>query len=300
MISTDKNTVIYCDPFIPPEWIAAHGLRPLRVAPNISENAAIGVCPYARAFTNEINFQKNVCAAIFATTCDQMRRSSDIAIKNSILPIFLMNVPTVWQRKSATELYAAEIERLSRFLTQFDAQRPTNAKLAEVMIDFENKRQTQLAKQKPTDKIPLAIIGSHLLKQDHIIFDIVQKYGGCIAIDATTDGGRTLPGKFDRTQLIKNPVKELVSAYFETIPDVFQRPNDRLYDWFKKKLNETYVRGILFHHYIWCDKWHAEFGRICDKEFTSLPVLDISAGDNDKNTKSCLTTRIQAFMEMLE
>jgi benzoyl-CoA reductase/2-hydroxyglutaryl-CoA dehydratase subunit BcrC/BadD/HgdB len=300
MIAADKNNVLYCDPFVPPEWIAAHGLRPLRIVPAISGNAAIGQCPYARSFVNEINSQKHACAAIFTTTCDQMRRITDIATQKSKLPIFLMNVPTIWQRKTAVELYTAEIERLSRFLIQFNGQRPTDIKLAETMIDFENKRQLQFAQKKSTGKIPLAIIGSHLLKQDHVIFDIVQKHGGYIALDATTNGERTLPGKFNHTQLLKDPIRELVSAYFETILDVFQRPNDKLYDWFRKKLNETHVRGILFHHYVWCDKWHAELGRICDKKFTSLPVLDISAGDNDKNTNSRLATRIQAFMEMLE
>ncbi|MCE5341347.1 MAG: 2-hydroxyacyl-CoA dehydratase family protein [Planctomycetaceae bacterium] len=295
-----KNTVIYCDPYIPPEWIAAHGLQPLRITPRISKNAAIGICPYARAFINEIKIQKNACAAILTTTCDQMRRTADVATQNHNLPIFLMNVPTIWQRKSAAELYAAELKRLGRFLTQFNGQGPTNAKLVETMVEFENKRNKASVQTKPNGKTPLALIGSHLLKQDNIIFDIVRKYGGYITLDATTDGPRTLPRKFNPAHLNENPIKELAAAYFETIPDVFQRPNDKLYEWFKKKLNETPVRGIIFHHYMWCDKWHAELGRISDKKFTNLPVLDISAGDNDKNIENRLATRIQAFMEMLE
>ncbi len=293
-------TVIYCDPYIPSEWIAAHGLQPLRISPAISGNAVIGMCPYARAFISEISSQKEACAVIFTTTCDQMRRAADIATQNYKLPVFLMNVPTIWQRKSAAELYAAELKRLGAFLTQFGGQSPTDTTLAETMVEYENKRSKMFAQRKPNGKTPLALIGSHLLKQDNIIFDIVQKYGGHIALDATTDGPRTLPGKFNPAHLNENPLKELVSAYFETIPDVFQRPNDRLYEWFKTKLNETPVRGIIFHHYVWCDKWHAELGRISDKQFTNLPVLDLSAGDNDKNIESRLTTRIQAFMELLE
>ncbi|MEN6386123.1 MAG: 2-hydroxyacyl-CoA dehydratase family protein [Phycisphaerales bacterium] len=294
----NKNTVIYCDPFIPAEWIAAHGFLSLRVIPEVSENAVIGMCPYARAFLNEIKIQKEACAVIFTTTCDQMRRASDIAVQNFDLPVFLMNVPATWQRKSAVELYTSELERLSKFLTQLKGQRPTTAKLSETMIEFENKRQMRFTERKSNGKTPLALIGSHLLKHDQIIFDIVEKYGGYIALDATTDGERTLPGKFDNRRLNENPIKELVSAYFETIPDVFQMPNDRIYKWFHNKLKEIPVRGIIFHHYVWCDKWHAELGRISDKHFTGLPVLDLHAGQNDENIQSRLFTRIQAFMEM--
>ena len=67
------NAVIYCDPFVPPEWIAAHGITPQHIVPQaVGGNSPIhitfGVCPYARAFINETILQTETSAAIF-TTC---------------------------------------------------------------------------------------------------------------------------------------------------------------------------------------------------------------------------------------
>jgi benzoyl-CoA reductase/2-hydroxyglutaryl-CoA dehydratase subunit BcrC/BadD/HgdB len=298
------NAVIYCDPFVPPEWIAAYGIEPRRIVPQAIDGKSpvhitFGVCPYARAFINEAIQQTQVSAAIFTTTCDQMRRAVDIVTQNCTLPTFLMNVPSVWQKPSGAKLYTAELERLGEFLVRLGGRKPTSKQLAETMIKFQNHRLMQPAGKKSTSRIPLAIIGGPLIRQDYAVFNLVAKYGGSIVLDATTGGERTLPGRFNQQNLQDNPLKELVAAYFETIPDVFQRPNNRLYGWLKNRLDETAVRGIIFHRYVWCDKWHAELGRISEKEFTTLPILDLDAGNSDKNSQSRLSTRIQAFMEML-
>jgi benzoyl-CoA reductase/2-hydroxyglutaryl-CoA dehydratase subunit BcrC/BadD/HgdB len=40
--------VAYASPFVPPEWIAAHGLEPIRIWPSTDTGAArAGVCAYA-------------------------------------------------------------------------------------------------------------------------------------------------------------------------------------------------------------------------------------------------------------
>jgi benzoyl-CoA reductase/2-hydroxyglutaryl-CoA dehydratase subunit BcrC/BadD/HgdB len=298
------KTVIYCDPFVPPEWIAAHGIETQRIVPRASDSnspvhVTFGICPYARAFINEAISQTEAQAVIFTTACDQMRRGTDIMTQNSQLPIFLMNIPTVWQRPCGAKLYAAELKRLGEFLVQLGGRKPTNAQLAEKMIEFENGRLMRPNEGKKSNgKVPLALVGGPLMKQDLSVFDLIEKYGGTIALDATTGGERTLPGRFNRQHLHDNPLGELVNAYFGTIPEVFFRPNEKLYTWLRKRLTETAVQGVIFHRYIWCDKWHAELGRL--KEFTALPVLDLDAGDGDDNKEGSLQTRIQAFMEMLE
>ena len=43
------NAVGYSSPFVPAEWIAAHGLRPERLRLHPSERLTRGICPYAGA-----------------------------------------------------------------------------------------------------------------------------------------------------------------------------------------------------------------------------------------------------------
>ncbi len=43
------NGVGYSSPFVPAEWIAAHGLRPERFRLHPTEKLTRGVCPYAGA-----------------------------------------------------------------------------------------------------------------------------------------------------------------------------------------------------------------------------------------------------------
>ena len=86
------KTVAYSSPFVPPEWIAAHGLRPWRliggdVVPAGTGAAAVGrslpipqgVCPYARAMLDDLaDARGSLDAAILTTTCDQMRRVGEL------------------------------------------------------------------------------------------------------------------------------------------------------------------------------------------------------------------------------
>jgi hypothetical protein len=50
------SAVAYSSPFIPPEWIAAHGFQPLRLAPDSSAIAPPpGVCPFAHDFLHALS-----------------------------------------------------------------------------------------------------------------------------------------------------------------------------------------------------------------------------------------------------
>jgi len=142
----------------------------------------------------------------------------------------------------------------------------------------------------------LAIVGGPLLEKDYAIFDLVEQAGGRLVLDATEGGERTLPAVFERERLKKNPLDELARAYFGTIPDVFRRPNDTLYEWLGEELAAREVRGILLHRYVWCDIWHAELARL--KAWSSVPVLEIDECDDDASLGRT-AGRIEAFLEML-
>ena len=72
--------------------------------------------------------------------------------------------------------------------------------------------------------IPLAILGGPLLETDCEFFDLVERAGGRIVLDATEHGQRTLPRPFDPARVAAEPLEELADAYFDGIPDAFRRP----------------------------------------------------------------------------
>jgi len=237
-----------------------------------------------------------------------------------------MNVPSTWQSQAAQKLYIDELERMSRFIVRLGSSSPTDNVLAEKMAEYDSARKS-IMKLRPylsarryaetialfgrdgpgefsadcevlTDGIPLAIVGGPMMKKNFDIFDIVEESGGRIVLDATETGDRGMCARFDRRRLGENPLAELTRAYFGGIQDASRRPNSGLYEWFKSEIAGRGVRGIIFHRHIWCDMWHAEVRRM--KDCIGMPVLDIdSTGDKQADIQR-VTTRIRAFMEMLQ
>jgi len=334
------TTIVYSCPFVPAEWIAAHGVRPMRILPHAiggaqPVGAAIGVCPYARAFVNEVCSASGgdrlatgltADAVVVTTTCDQMRRTAERIAAAGCLPVFLMHVPTTWQTVTAQKIYISELKRLGRFLVRLGGQAPAKGKLADVMreqdsaraalraarghlsarqfsealADFHRTGRTDCQSVLPQtgcQPVPLALVGGPLLPQHFDIFDRIEAAGGQVVLDATESGERTLPAPFDRRALNDDPFLTLADAYFGSIPDAFRRPNTMLYTWLKRELAAHGVRGIIFRHYVWCDTWRAEAQRM--KEWAGLPLLLIEAGD-EETINGHAASRIQSFLEMLK
>ncbi len=134
------------------------------------------------------------------------------------------------------------------------------------------------------------------MQRDRVLFDIVEECGGRIVLDATETGQRGRPEAFDRRRLAEDPLMELAQAYFR-IPDASRRPNSELYQWLKDQLARTDAHGILFHHYVWCDKWHAEFERL--KEWIKLPMLRLDSEGEGEMDSARVRNRIYAFVEAL-
>jgi benzoyl-CoA reductase/2-hydroxyglutaryl-CoA dehydratase subunit BcrC/BadD/HgdB len=106
-----------------------------------------------------------------------------------------------------------------------------------------------------------------------------------------------LRGAFDRRRLADDPLLELAQTYFR-IPDPGRRPNSELYQWLGDRLAQAGARGIILHHYVWCDKWRAEFSRL--KEWAGIPVLGLDSEGNGQMNMARLSSRIRAFVEMLQ
>ena len=130
-----------------------------------------------------------------------------------------------------------------------------------------------------------------------LVTRVIVLVGGQIVLDATETGERGLCPPFDRRRIRDNPLVELAGSYFNGIPDASRRPNSELYNWFKSRLLDRAVRGIIFRRYIWCDTWHAELWRL--KEWINLPVLDIDVGGDNEAHQHRAPNRIRSFLETL-
>ena len=322
------KTVLHTCPFVPPEWVAAHGLSPMRITPAAAvprPGLTAGVCPFAGAF------MAAACATVaggivVTTVCDQMRRAAELIQRDSGAPVFLMNVPATWQTPAAAGLYRRELERLGRYLVGLGGRAPSQEELAETMLRYERKRGDlraaagglsprgyceATAELHRSGKLPagggpaaperagtpLAIAGGPMRLEDFEVFDLIEQVGGRIVLDATASGEMTMPGPFDRRRIRDDPVGELVDAWFGCIPHAMRRPNSQFYDYLRRELPARGARGVLYRHHTWCDTWRAEAKRLAD--WCPVPVLDLAVGD-DPLASSTAATRIQAFVEMLQ
>jgi benzoyl-CoA reductase/2-hydroxyglutaryl-CoA dehydratase subunit BcrC/BadD/HgdB len=323
--------VVYSCPFVPAEWIAAHGLRPSRILPGPADvsafaGASAGVCPYAAAFLHAIIRDDEAEAAVLTTVCDQMRRGFEQVQRDSRRPVFLLNVPSTWQTVTARKMYVSEVKRLGHFLTRLGGKEPSADELAGVMREYDARRfclqeaRGRVAPRRFSEAIvhfhregtvdsalcegaytprgiPVALVGGPMMSHHFPIFDLIESSGGTVVLDATESGERTMPPPLDKRGLDGDPFMTLVDAYFGHIPDAFRRPNSQLYRWLKRKSAERGIRGIILRYYTWCDKWHVELQRM--KEWSEAPVLGISTGA-DEAMDGHATSRIESFLEMLK
>ena len=329
---TPTKSIAYCCPFVPPEWIAAHGLVPVRVSPSIATAQqhpliAAGVCSYAKAFVSEIcDPQQSFAAVIFTTTCDQMRRAGEVAQEAQETPVFLMTVPATWQTATSVALYREELNRLGRFLVRLGGHARSDAQLAEQAELFDCQRRTlrerrgvidgetfaeHLRKFQTTNQLPdlpsavpasrdmvrLALAGGPLRRDDGSIFSWIRQAGGQVVLDATESGEMTLPPPFSRRQLQDDPLGEIVDAYFGQIPHAMRRPNSQLYHYFQTALEAKQIQGVIWQQTTWCDIWAAEAQRFA--EWCPVPVLQWDTGD-ERTDHARIATRLEAFVEMLQ
>ena len=106
-----------------------------------------------------------------------------------------------------------------------------------------------------------------------------------------------MPATVDIDRLKADPQDELVRIYFDCIPDVFQRPNDRMFAWLRAEVAQRRVRGILVRRHVWCDHWHGEMPRL--REELAVPLLEWDGAGNDPRARANAVGRMEAFLEML-
>jgi hypothetical protein len=91
------KTVAYSCPFVPPEWIAAHGLRPRLLVPaslgtGAESGPTAGLCAFARAAAQAAVEDGAIDAYVATSLCDQRRRATELAARHSKKPVFMLHV----------------------------------------------------------------------------------------------------------------------------------------------------------------------------------------------------------------
>lgn len=292
--------VFLTSPWIPAEWIRAHGLEARGIWQNLRQEApplSAGVCAFAEQVVHFAETQPD-SAVIFTTACDQMRRGFDAATFHGQPRAFLFNLPAT-QTPAAKQIYRAELERLGQFLVILGGSAPTHEILRCEMLQADETRRRALEatpSAAPENQVPLALVGGPLLASHRKLLDEIEAAGGCVVLNATENGERSLCLQFN-LNADGNPFDALVAGYFENIADVFQRPNTRLYSWLKLRLISRGVRGIVLWHFTGCDLWRAEVQTL--REAFALPVLLLEA-DEATGVSPRDVNRLQAFVETLK
>jgi hypothetical protein len=319
--------VFLTSPWIPSEWIRAHGLQPRGIWPVESFQPgawplSAGVCAFAEAALRFAEARTD-SAVIFSTACDQMRRGFDTAMLRGQRRAFLFNLPATWQTAAAGQIFRSEAERLGQFLLALGGRAPPPEMLRQDMLRSSRTRKRLLESAPassprgfaeavarfhwdgsfspprpaaPANQIPLALVGGPFLAPHWKWLDELEAAGGRVALNATEMSERSLSPAFEFDAGANDPFDALVRGYCDNIIDVFQRPNTRLYSWLKPRLASRHVRGIVLWHFTGCDLWRAEAQTLRDT--FGLPVLLLEAGAEPgagPRELNCL----QAFVEML-
>lgn len=275
--------VVIDSPYIPPAWIRAHGCDPVRIRPTggtLHDCVARieGLCPYTQGWISDVLLREPSHAIVMTTGCDQRRRAFEVVAAQAEVPCFLLILPSVWQTDSAFAQYQKELKRLGRFLEKLTG----DSDIKEVITngpDFVPR----------PDSIPLALVGSHGMTHDDELKGLIERLGGCVAVDTTE------PWLDPATPM--DTFDAMSRAYWAMMEDVFQRPNTRLYERLDRMIAQIPVAGVIVRRYLWCDMWHAEVHRI--KAWSRVPVLDIEISSPAHTDQHRLATRIGAFMEMI-
>ena len=117
---------------------------------------------------------------------------------------------------------------------------------SEAIAEFNQSAKVHVPKLE-TDESCLThvgILGGPLIKKLFRIFDLIEEYGGRVALDGTETGERGLPAPFDASMLERDPLLTLVKSYFLSIPDAFRRPDTPLYEWLGRMIDMDFKADL--------------------------------------------------------
>ncbi len=285
--------VYYTCPFVPTELIAACGHRPCRPQP-VSHPACAaaeteGLCVWAAAVVESLTHQPDLGAAVFTTACDQMRRACELFRMHSQRPAFLLNVPKT-SGLTALTLFADEVRRLSRFLSELDDGTNGQGNLPKFLQTPHPPKPTL------ADKGP-AIVGGPLFDADlDCLRQTLGRFGQTIVFDGTEPAWRCYrtPGEQSATH---TDVFEALAQCCLTTPAVWKRPAKPFFDWLDAQLKTHRVNGVILIQHPFCDYWRAAVYDL--KSRLNIPVVTLETSQGGHFSSAALS-RLEAFLEQCE
>ena len=332
--------VFYASPWVPPEWIKAHGLEPhgIWLARDFACEPlplAAGVCAFANAAVRLAKRQTD-CAVVFTTHCDQLRRGFDAVPEAAQTRVFLFNLPATWRTPVAERIYSDELRRLSRFLVGLGGQAPAASALIEIIRQYSQARQRLLeaapwcparayaeavarfhldgsvhlppeAGGRPApsaSSIPLALVGGPLPQSQMPLLDAIERAGGRVVLNATEAGERSLWPPFPLDE--GRPGASERSVYAALLMQLAHGCLANCVDVFQRpntRLYDWLRERLAARHVRGIVLWHyvgCDLWRAEAQPMREAFGLPVLLLDADEATPNRSTNRLEAFLESLQ
>lgn len=166
----------------------------------------------------------------------------------------------------------------------------------DLLQDLLNKIKDTTVRKKAGVRIML--VGGMLAEGDVRIIRAIEDAGKAIIVtDALCTGTRIIGRKIAKEgDFLYNTIE----AHRAKVPCIHARPNQKLYDYINRQIEQFGVDGVVFHTLKFCDGWGSEWFRmqqfLQERNIQSL-VIDTDYGTSDTGQ---IATRVDAFLEMLQ
>ena len=144
----------------------------------------------------------------------------------------------------------------------------------------------------------LLITGPNICNGDYKLLELVDNVGGNIVIEELYEGIRTY---WQEIAVGSDPIKSLIQGYLiDRIPPAFMRNSARKrFDNILRLISEFNVSGVIWYELMYCETYDSEsFYFSQQMKQHNIPFLVVES-DYDKSDIGQLSTRLQAFVEML-
>jgi benzoyl-CoA reductase/2-hydroxyglutaryl-CoA dehydratase subunit BcrC/BadD/HgdB len=261
-----------------------------------------------------------------AATCDQMRRSLELAGRKSGSAAIIIHAPKT-RTPEAEGLYRDELARLAAELEQRTGRRLDPDNLSRT-IAARNAIRRAIRGLRPVlsgsdfvalvhldamlaaaetavllgsyafcrtsrPGLPVMVAGSPLAPGDLRWLDLLQSAGFSPVADATCTGDRAVDFDVDEHG---DPLAALSRAYYRRPPCIFIRPNDEFYGYAGSLARARGARAVIWRSVRGCDLYSLESQRAEKRLGLPFLALDMSYGDVDSPR---MRTRVEAFAENL-
>ncbi len=126
--------------------------------------------------------------------------------------------------------------------------------------------------------------------------EIMENRGGLIVVEESCTGTRAF---WDLVDENKEPMRAIAERYLK-IPCACMYPNDRRINQIIKLARDFNVDGVVYYTLQFCHVYNVEKYRVAEAlKKSSIPLLSIETDYSWADTEQ-ITTRVDAFMEMLE